>query len=145
MRLVVQRVKEAKVIVEETCVGHIGKGLLVYLGIHKNNTAEMIPWMVNKLVHLRIFEDAQGKMNVSLKDVGGEVLVVSQFTLYGNCLNGRRPDFFEAAKPLEAEAIYNQFVEEVKKELGRVQTGQFQAMMDVVSINDGPVTLMIEK
>lgn len=145
MRLVVQRVKESRVHVDGACIGQIEKGLLVYLGIHRNDTFASIPWMVNKLINLRIFEDAQGKMNLSLKETGGEVLVVSQFTLYGNCANGRRPDFLEAARPAEAEALYNQFVEEVRKELGRVQTGQFQATMEVYSINDGPVTFWIEK
>jgi len=114
------------------------------LGVHEEDVPENTQWLVNKLIHLRIFEDQDGKMNLGLKDVGGEVLVVSQFTLYGECRNGRRPDFFSAAKEPKASQLYEKFVKEVKQELGKVQTGEFGAYMEVALINDGPVTLMID-
>lgn len=143
--MMVQRVKEASVVVENNTVGRIGKGLLVFLGVHKDDESGSISWLVNKLINLRIFEDDQGKMNLSVKDVDGEVLVVSQFTLYGNCMNGRRPDFTSTMRGPEAECLYEQFVEKVKSEMGTVETGKFGAYMQVNIINDGPVTFMIEK
>lgn len=145
MRLLVQRVSEARVRIDGKIHGEIQKGLLVFLGIHKSDSTSDIPWFINKLLNLRIFSDEQGKMNRSVKEINGQVLIVSQFTLYGNCLNGRRPDFIEAAPPPIAIPIYNQFVEEVKNELGDVQTGDFGAYMQVELINDGPVTFLIEK
>lgn len=145
MRLVVQRVSEASVVVDGEVVGKIGKGALVLLGIHKSDQPQDTTWFVNKLLNLRFFEDEGGKMNLSLKDVGGQVLVVSQFTLYGNCQNGRRPDFFEAAPGAAAEAIYEKFAAEVAGELGQVAQGRFGAMMQVALVNDGPVTLIVEK
>lgn len=145
MRLVVQRVKETKVTVEGEVVGQIKRGLLVLLGIHHTDTEALIPKMVQKLIHLRIFSDAQDKMNLSVQDIEGEVLVVSQFTLYGNCEGGRRPDFLEAASPSTAEPLYIKFCEAVRQVLGHVQMGRFGAKMDVSLINDGPVTLVIEK
>lgn len=144
MRLVVQKVSSASVEVEGNVVGKIGKGVLVLLGIHKDDKADDTTWFVNKLVNLRIFEDDQGKMNLSLKDVGGQALVVSQFTLYGNCSNGRRPDFLEAAPGPVAEPIYAKFAKEVGTELGGVQTGIFGAFMNISLVNEGPVTLIIE-
>lgn len=144
MRLVVQRVSSASVEVEGKIVGQIGRGVLVFLGIHKNDTPENTAWLVNKLVNLRLFEDAAGKMNLSVKDCGGEVLVVSQFTLYGNCTNGRRPDFFEAAAGPVAEPIYEKFSEEVRQEMGAVQKGIFGASMKISLVNEGPVTLIVE-
>lgn len=144
MKIVIQRVSSAQVTVEGAVVGKIGTGVLVLLGIHKEDKAEQTSWLVQKLVNLRIFEDEAGKMNLGLKDVGGEVLVVSQFTLYGNCVNGRRPDFFSAAPGGQAEPIYNKFVNEVEVELGKVQTGKFAAMMQASLVNDGPVTLIID-
>lgn len=144
MKILIQRVKEAKVVVAGETVGKVGKGLLVFLGIHKEDTPEKTGWLVNKLLNLRVFEDDAGKMNLSVKDVGGEVLVVSQFTLYGNCHNGRRPDFIAAMRGPEAEAIYDKFVAEVKAEIGKVETGSFGAEMEVALINDGPVTFMVE-
>ncbi len=145
MRVVVQRVKEASVAVSGEIVGRIGPGLLVFLGVKKNDTLEMTQWFVNKLTDLRIFADGQGKMNLSVRDVGGAVLVVSQFTLYGNCINGRRPDFIQAAAPAFAEQCYEQFVAQVRQAMGAVQTGRFGAKMEVVLVNDGPVTLVIER
>lgn len=145
MRLVIQRVSEANVQVNGEIIGKIGRGLLVFLGIHQNDDPKQTEWLISKMLNLRIFEDDQGKMNRSLLEVKGEVLVISQFTLYGNCNNGRRPDFFEAAPPALAESIYNKFVTEVRKELGSVQTGQFGAAMQVSLVNDGPVTMIIER
>jgi D-aminoacyl-tRNA deacylase len=145
MRILIQRVQQAHVIVENETVGKINKGLLVFFGVHQDDTVATIPWLVNKLVGLRIFEDDQGKMNLSVNDVGGEILVVSQFTLYGNCLNGRRPDFVSTMRGEDAEKMYQQFVEEVKVKMGSVQTGEFGANMQVHLVNDGPVTFMIEK
>jgi len=145
MRLVCQRVKTAKVEVNQEIVGEIGPGILTFLGIHKNDTPEKTSWLVNKLLHLRLFEDSKGKMNRSIKEIGGEILVVSQFTLYANCTNGHRPDLFAAAPPIQAEPIYEKFVCEVRKELGQVQTGIFGASMEVFLINHGPITLILEE
>lgn len=144
MRILIQRVKEAHVDVDGQTVGKIGKGLLVFFGLHKEDQENSIPWFVNKLIGLRIFEDDQGKMNLSVKDVDGEILVVSQFTLYGNCMNGRRPDFISTMRGEEAEKLYNKFVKEVRSVFGSVQTGEFGANMQVHLINDGPVTFMVE-
>jgi D-tyrosyl-tRNA(Tyr) deacylase len=144
MRVVVQRVKEASVSVDGEVTGKIGKGLLVLFGVKNSDKPEDTVWLLNKLVNLRIFADEQGKMNLSVKDVQGEILVVSQFTLYGNCKNGRRPDFFESAPPVFAEQVYEKFLAEVEKEMGSVQAGRFGAMMQVQLINDGPVTLIID-
>ncbi|MBS0614970.1 MAG: D-tyrosyl-tRNA(Tyr) deacylase [Verrucomicrobia bacterium] len=143
MRAVVQLVKEASVTVENRIVGKIGAGLMVLFGIHKDDTSEKIPWMVQKLIHLRIFSDEQGKMNRSVLDIGGEILVVSQFTLYGNCNSGRRPDFLEAARPEMAKPIYEKLVQELSTQI-KVKTGEFGAMMEVSLVNDGPVTLILE-
>jgi D-aminoacyl-tRNA deacylase len=145
MRLLVQRVLEAKVTINKQVYSQIGPGLLVLLGIHKEDDASQIKWLVNKLVHLRIFSDEEGKMNRSVKEIGGQILIVSQFTLYGNCLNGRRPDFVQAAMPAIAEPLYQQFVEQLKQEIENVQTGLFGAEMQISLINDGPVTFLIER
>lgn len=144
MKLVVQRVKEAEVNIDGRITGKIGHGLLVLLGIYVDDQPGMTTRYVNKLVNLRIFEDEEGKMNRSVKDVGGEVLVVSQFTLYGNCSKGRRPSFIEAAQPDLAIPLYEKFTAEVEKEMGSVQTGEFGASMKVSLINDGPVTIIVE-
>lgn len=144
MRAVVQLVKEASVTVENRLVGQIQRGLLVLLGIHKEDVPDKTMWLVQKLLHLRIFADEQGKMNRSVLDVGGAILVVSQFTLYGNCNSGRRPDFLEAARPEVAKPIYDKLVGELAKEV-KVQTGEFGAMMEVSLINDGPTTLLLEQ
>lgn len=144
MRLIVQRVKKASVEVAGEVCGQIQKGFLVFLGIHKDDRPEETLWLVNKLLHLRVFSDDNERMNLSIQEIQGEVLVVSQFTLYANCQKGRRPDFLEAARGPEAEKIYNKFVEEVKQHLGKVQTGIFGASMDVTLCNEGPVTLLID-
>lgn len=144
MRLVIQRVREASVTIEQNLYSAIGPGLLVFLGIHHEDGMPQIKWLINKLVHLRIFSDEQGKMNRNVKEIEGEVLVVSQFTLYGNCLNGRRPDFIQAAPPSIAQALYQQFIEQLRQEIQVVQTGEFGADMQVALINDGPVTFLIE-
>jgi D-tyrosyl-tRNA(Tyr) deacylase len=144
MRLLVQRVKEARVEVEDKIVGSIGSGLLVLFGAHKDDQPQQIPWLAEKLTHLRIFEDSQGKMNLSLLDVKGSVLIVSQFTLYGDCREGRRPSFSDAAPPPFALSLYESFVKAVKKNISHVETGVFGAYMQVHLINDGPVTVLID-
>ncbi|MEC7839927.1 MAG: D-aminoacyl-tRNA deacylase [Chlamydiota bacterium] len=144
MRILIQRVKEAKVHVDGEVVGQIDQGILVFLGVHKDDKPADTEWLVKKLVGLRIFEDEQGKMNRNVQDIKGEILVVSQFTLYGNCMNGRRPDFISSMRGDAAEKIYDKFAAEVKQVLGRVETGQFGAMMQVELTNDGPVTFLID-
>ena len=145
MRLLIQRVLEAKVIINKEIYSQINSGLLIFLGIHKEDKASQIEWLVNKLVHLRIFPDEEGKMNLNIKEKGGEILAVSQFTLYGNCLNGRRPDFIQAAVPTVAEPLYQQFVEVLSQQIDGVKTGVFGAEMQISLINDGPVTFLLEK
>lgn len=142
--MIVQRVLEARVFIQKQLHSEIGQGLLVFLGIHKDDDDSKIKWFVNKLAHLRIFGDEEGKMNLNIKDVSGEILVVSQFTLYGNCLSGRRPDFVQAAPPSIAEPLYQQFVAQLSHEMGKVQTGVFGAEMQIALVNDGPVTFFIE-
>ena len=144
MRICIQRVKQASVKVANVFVGSIEKGALVFLGVHHNDTLQDMQYLVNKLVNLRMFTDDQDKMNFSLKDVGGEVLVVSQFTLYANCHTGRRPSFTDSASPTIAEELYLQFVEELKAHVSNVETGIFGALMEVSLINDGPVTFLID-
>jgi D-tyrosyl-tRNA(Tyr) deacylase len=144
MRIVVQRVKEAQVKVEGQVVGKIGKGVLVFFAVHKEDTPEKTKWLAQKLIHLRLFPDEHDKMNLSLEDVHGEVLIVSQFTLYGNCIEGRRPDFIEAAPPAIARPIYEKFIDDVKKHIPKVETGVFGAYMEVSLINDGPITFLID-
>lgn len=144
MKLLVQRVSEASVKVDGKIVGQIGKGALVFLGVHKSDQPENTLWLAQKLIGLRFFSDSEGKMNLSLKDIQGEVLIVSQFTLYANCTEGRRPDFLETAPAAIAKPIYEKFIAEVGKEL-KVQTGVFGAYMEVSLANDGPVTLILEK
>jgi D-tyrosyl-tRNA(Tyr) deacylase len=143
MRAVIQRVKECAVSVDGREVGRIGHGMLVLLGVHRQDTDAGAMDLARKISHLRIFEDAGGKMNRSLLDTGGEMLVVSQFTLYGDCRKGRRPSFVEAAPPALAERLYNCFVGQVRQEGIVVETGQFRAMMAVSLVNDGPVTLIL--
>jgi D-tyrosyl-tRNA(Tyr) deacylase len=144
MRLLIQRVQEARLFIQKQLYSEIGPGLLVLLGIHKEDDANQINWLVNKLVHLRIFSDKEGKMNRSIKEIGGQILIVSQFTLYANCLNGRRPDFIQAAPPAIAEPLYQQFVKQLSQEINNIRTGIFGAEMQIALINDGPVTLLIE-
>ncbi|CAN5319813.1 D-tyrosyl-tRNA(Tyr) deacylase [soil metagenome] len=144
MRCVIQRVSRAKVSVDGEIVGEIGKGILVLLGISGEDTEKEAHYLLEKTLNLRMFEDADGKMNLSLLDIKGELLVVSQFTLYGDTRKGRRPSFIEAAKPEKADKLYNFFVSEAKKQVEKVATGRFQAMMDVELVNDGPVTILID-
>ncbi len=145
MRVVIQRVKSAQVIVEEQLVGQIQKGLLLLVGVTHNDTEENAVFVAEKIANLRIFEDNQGKMNISVIDTGGAILSVSQFTLYGDCTKGRRPNFMNAAKPDDAEKIYEKLNTELRSRGLVVETGKFGAMMDVQLINDGPVTLIVEK
>ena len=145
MKIVVQRVKNAQVEVENKTVGKIGKGFLVLLGVTHTDTKENADYLVKKLCKLRIFTDENNKMNLSLKDVEGELLIVSQFTLYANCLDGNRPSFIEAAKPDKANELYEYFCLECEKNDIKVQKGIFGADMKVSLVNDGPVTIIIEK
>ena len=144
MRVVLQRSKQSSVTVNDEVVGQIDSGLTLLVGVTHEDTVEDAEYVADKIVNLRIFEDESGKMNHSLIDVGGEILSVSQFTLYGDCKKGRRPNFMAAAKPDIAESIYNQFNEKLRSKGIKVQTGIFGAMMDVAILNDGPVTLIIE-
>lgn len=144
MRACVQRVSEASVTVEGNVVGQIGHGMLVLLGITQDDTRRDVQFMAEKTTGLRIFEDDEGKMNRSLVDVDGSMLVVSQFTLLGDCRKGRRPSFIAAAEPDLAERLYETFVEEVQQRNVTVATGQFRAHMDVALVNDGPVTLLLD-
>ncbi|MDF2882245.1 MAG: dtd [Clostridiaceae bacterium] len=144
MRAVVQRVKSSTVKVEDEVIGSIGKGFNVLLGISKDDTIEDAIYLKDKILNLRVFEDMEGKLNKSLLDVGGELLIVSQFTLYGDCRKGRRPSFIEALGGQEAKDMYDFFVEACRKDLGKIQTGQFGADMLVNIDNDGPVTILID-
>lgn len=144
MRACIQRVSQARVVVEGDVTGEIGRGLLVLLGVAARDTETELTWLADKIVGLRIFEDDQGKMNRSLAEVGGAMLVVSQFTLYGDCRKGRRPSFVEAAPPEQAERMYDQFVAHVSGQGVSVATGRFRAHMQVELTNDGPVTIWID-
>ena len=145
MKLVVQRVKEAKVEVDEKVVGKINKGFLVLIGVTHEDEKEQADYLVKKLCNLRVFEDENGKMNLGLKDIKGELLIVSQFTLYADCSNGNRPSFISAAKPEKANELYEYFCKECEKNNIKVEKGIFGADMKVSLINDGPVTIIIEK
>ena len=144
MRAVIQRVTRARVTVDGAVVGEIGKGLVVLLGVARDDTRSDADYLASKIVALRIFDDADGKMNVSLKDAGGGLLIVSQFTLYGDVRRGLRPSWSDAAPPEIAEPLYNYFVESSRKLIEPVETGSFRAMMQVELVNDGPVTLIVE-
>lgn len=144
MRSVIQRVKRATVTVKGEKVGSIGPGLLVLLAVGQEDGAGDIAWMVDKIIGLRIFEDQEEKMNRSLLDVNGEILVVSQFTLYGDCRKGKRPSFSTAAPPEQAKALFDQSVEGIRSYGLKVETGVFQAVMDVELVNDGPVTILLD-
>ncbi len=144
MRAVLQRVSRAHVVIDQEVAGQIGRGLLVLLGVAHGDTVEQARWLADKIVGLRIFNDAEGKMNLALADVGGEVLVVSQFTLHGDCRKGRRPSFIDAAPPEIAIPLYEAFIDAVKVQGVRTATGRFGAMMQVELVNDGPVTLIVD-
>ncbi len=144
MKAVIQRVREAKVEVDGKTVGQIGKGILLLLGVEKGDGERDADWLAEKIGNLRIFEDEAGKMNLSVKEIAGELLTVSQFTLAGNCAKGRRPSFDSAAPPEEANRLYEYFVGELRRLGLPVETGVFQAMMQVSLINDGPVTFILE-
>lgn len=144
MRIVLQRTKEASVKVNDETIGKIDFGYTLLVGITHDDTIEDVNYLANKIVHLRIFEDEEGKMNRSLLDVGGQILSVSQFTLYGNCEKGRRPNFIDAAKPDMAESLYNEFNKALNAYGVHVETGKFGAMMEIELINDGPVTFILE-
>lgn len=144
MRALVQRVSQAQVTVAGEVTGQIGHGLLVLLGVGHDDTPREVAWMAEKLVGLRIFDDSEGKMNLSLADVGGAMLVVSQFTLFGDCRKGRRPSYIDAAPPEVAVPLYEAFVDQVRRRGIEVGTGRFREHMDVALVNDGPVTLWVE-
>lgn len=145
MKVVLQRVSRASVSVDRTIVGSIGVGYVVLVGFTHGDGVAQVQWMADKVVGLRLFQDDEGKMNLDLAEVGGSLLVVSQFTLYGNARKGRRPSFIDAAAPDEATALYEQFVDALRASGVHVETGSFGAMMDVELVNDGPVTLILDR
>lgn len=145
MRLLVQRVSSAQVDVDSKTVGKINNGFLVLIGVTHTDTREIADYLVKKLCNLRVFKDENSKMNLSIKDVDGELLIVSQFTLYADCQHGNRPSFVNSAKPDMANELYQYFVEKCKREVEKVETGIFGADMKVSLLNDGPVTIMLEK
>lgn len=144
MRAVVQRVKQASVAVNGEVVGAIGAGLLVFLGVAREDSEAAADYLAEKVAGLRVFEDAEGKMNRAAAEAGGAVLVVSQFTLYGDVRRGKRPSFDRAAPPAEARRLYEYFVERLRAAGLRCETGRFQEMMDVTLVNDGPVTILLD-
>ena len=144
MRAVVQKVKYSSVTVDNEIIGKIDNGFMILLGVTHEDTLKEVEWLSKKIKDLRIFEDQDGKMNLSLEDVKGEVLIISQFTLYGNCVKGRRPSFTDAAKPDHAENLYNKFIEKFQSFGIKTQTGKFGADMKVELLNDGPVTMIID-
>jgi D-aminoacyl-tRNA deacylase len=144
LRIVIQRVKRASVTVDGEIVGKIGKGLLVLLGVANDDSEKDADYLVEKTLNLRIFEDSEDKMNLSLLDINGEVLVVSQFTLYGDTRKGRRPSFIGAAPQEKANKLYEYFVSKMREQMLQVEKGRFQAMMDVELVNDGPVTILLD-
>ena len=145
MRIVLQRVSQASVIINGETVASIGKGLLLLLGIEEADTAEDIGWLSGKIIRLRVFPDDEGVMNRSVMEAGGEIIVVSQFTLHASTKKGNRPSYIRAAKPETAIPLYNQFIKSLETMVGKpVQTGDFGAMMDVSLVNDGPVTIIID-
>lgn len=144
MRAVVQRVKEASCKIDEKIVGKIEKGILLFLGIGKGDEDKDLKYLVDKVLGLRIFSDDEGKMNLSLEDVEGEILIISQFTLYGDVRKGKRPSFSNSSSPEIGEAYYKQFIEEVRSRGIKAETGVFGADMDIELINDGPVTILLD-
>jgi len=145
MKIVLQRVAHAKVTVDEAVVGSIGRGVLLLVGVHRDDTREQADFLAVKCADLRIFADEQEKMNLSLRDIKGEALVVSQFTLLADTSKGRRPSYIEAAEPEKGKELYDYFVKQMKLYIEKVETGSFGAMMHVELVNDGPVTLILEK
>lgn len=145
MKLLIQRVKKAKVEVKEEIIGQINYGILVFLGITHEDTQETADFLINKLCHLRIFTDEDEKMNLSIEDVKGELLIISQFTLYADTKNGNRPSFVQAASPKDAELLYEYFIKKCAEKGIKVEHGKFGAHMDVSLINDGPVTILLER
>ena len=144
MKLVIQKVKKAKVEVEDKTVGQIEKGYMVLLGVKKGDTKQDAEYLAKKICNMRIFEDDKGKMNINIKDIKGEILVVSQFTLYADCRSGNRPSFIEAEKPEKANELYEYFKDLIKNEIGSVASGVFGEDMKVSLVNDGPVTVDLE-
>ena len=144
MKLVLQRVTEARVSVCDSTVGGIRTGLLVFLGVAKGDTQDDADYLLDKLLWLRIFPDAEGKMNRNIQEAGGSLLIISQFTLYADCRRGRRPSFDGAAPPEQAQSLYEYFVDAARKSTAPVETGTFQAMMKVQLVNDGPVTIILD-
>jgi D-tyrosyl-tRNA(Tyr) deacylase len=144
MRAVIQRVTSARVDVDDQPTGSIGSGLLVLLGVHKDDSRQDVTWLAEKIVNLRIFEDNAGKMNLSLLETGGSMLIVSQFTLLGDCRKGRRPSWSQAAPPHLANSLYQEFIATVTQHDVSCETGKFQAMMDVSLVNSGPVTMLLD-
>lgn len=144
MKAIIQRVSRASVTIEEKVVGAIGQGYLVLLGVAQGDTVEIMEKLVKKMIDLRIFQDENGKTNLSIEDVGGEVLVVSQFTLLADCKKGRRPSFIKAGDPKTAEEMYELFIEECKKRISKVEHGSFGSDMKVELVNDGPFTIILD-
>jgi len=145
MKIVLQRVKKASVKINNTIVGQIEKGIVLLVGVHRDDTPDKAEFLASKCAELRIFNDSDDKMNLSLKDINGAALVVSQFTLFGDTSKGRRPSFIEAASPEKGDKFYRYFIELLKKEIPIIQTGVFGANMEVDLVNDGPVTLLLER
>lgn len=145
MKFIIQKVSQASVSVEGNCVGKIQKGFLVFVGIGKEDTKEIADQYIKKMVQLRIFQDENGKTNLSLTDVGGEVLIISQFTLYANCRKGNRPSFFDAGEPQMAEELYKYIIKKTKETISVVESGEFGAMMQVSLVNEGPFTIVFDE
>ena len=145
MKFVIQKVSQASVSVEGNCVGKIQKGFLVFVGIGKEDTKEIADQYIKKMVQLRIFQDENGKTNLSLTDVGGEVLIISQFTLYANCRKGNRPSFFYSGEPQMAEELYKYIIKKTKETISVVESGEFGAMMQVSLVNEGPFTIVFDE
>ena len=145
MKFVIQKVSQASVSVEGNCVGKIQKGFLVFVGIGKEDTKEIADQYIKKMVQLRIFQDENGKTNLSLTDVGGEVLIISQFTLYANCRKGNRPRYFDAGEPQMAEELYKYIIKKTKETISVVESGEFGAMMQVSLVNEGPFTIVFDE